>query len=390
MSARVAAAGGRARRAATLLATLALAAHPLGVRADDSVFGIRGLGLLGRPLGTRAAATGGAFALFDATSVTNPAALGGWRVLSAWAVSASSSRDVNTAAGDVGLRAVRFPVFGFASPVGSRWVLSVSAADFLNRNWGVWTTRTDTLRGSAVVVDDTAQSVGGVSDLRVGAAYRLSARVLVGVAFHALSGSARQTIERTFSDTAYQRFSDDALTSFSGVGASVGLSAWASRRLQLAATIRLNGRLTAQPENGTRSRVALPAELAAAATYELAPGLQAAATASWAGWSAADQDLRRQGLGAAHDTWAVAAGLEAATVRAGAARLPLRLGWRWRQLPFPAGSDEVTESALSGGTGLVLVGGRAEVEVAIERGSRRAGAVREAFTTAYVGLVVRP
>ena len=55
------------------LAGLALAGP---VTAQSSQFGVRGLGLLQRPISVRATGTGGSFGLFDPESALNPASIG--------------------------------------------------------------------------------------------------------------------------------------------------------------------------------------------------------------------------------------------------------------------------------------------------------------------------
>ena len=59
-----------------LLLLSALILAPAGAAAQSSQFGVRGLGMPGRPLTARAFATGGAFGLFEGESGLNPAALG--------------------------------------------------------------------------------------------------------------------------------------------------------------------------------------------------------------------------------------------------------------------------------------------------------------------------
>ena len=76
-----------------------LALWPASAAAQGSQFGIRGLGAPGRPLSTRAAGSAGAFALFDAESGLNPAALGGLAAMTATFNGTQSFRRVENPAG---------------------------------------------------------------------------------------------------------------------------------------------------------------------------------------------------------------------------------------------------------------------------------------------------
>jgi hypothetical protein len=379
----------RAARHTPALA-LALALLPGALLADDSVFGIRGLGILGRPVSARSAAAGGAFGLFDAQGGLNPAALSAWRGVAGWGVGVPSRRRFESAAGDATLTSTRFPLFGFATVLGPRLVLGVTISDYLDRNWLVSRTTDTTLRGDSVTIEDEIQSAGGVSDLRLAAAWRASGRLAVGFGLHFLTGSTRLVARRRFDDPAYADFSDVSVTRFSGVGASLGAVASLRPNLTVAGTVRAGSSLRATSDRAGRAEVALPLELSGGVMYGPAPGVLLAVSASHSQWSRANADLVAAGESAARDVWSLGAGLEVASLRRGGARMPARLGYRWRQLPFLIGGEELSERAVSAGFGLNLTGGRTTLDFALERGSRSAAGSRESFTALSVGLTVRP
>lgn len=370
----VAAAGGAASRAA----------------ADDSVFGIRGLGILGRPVSARTAATGGAFAVFDAQALLNPAALGQLQGVSGWAVGAPSRRRVVVGGEAATLQSTRFPLFGFGTVFSRRLVIGVAIGDYLDRTWSVRRTDTVTLRGTPVPVEDVSRSVGGVSDLRLAGAYRLSPRVTLGAAVHALSGSTRLTVTRDFAPANYEDFSDVAVTDFTGLGVSVGVLAAVRSNLGVAASLRAGTKLKASSSAGPRARVSLPLEFAAGARYAPVSGVNLAGTVAYAGWGRAAGDLVAVGEARSRDVWSVGAGLDVERLDLGVVRLPLRLGYRWRQLPFPIDGFPLGEHAIAGGFGFTMAGGRTSVDVGVERGARTAGAQRETFTAGWLGVTVRP
>lgn len=375
----------RAAVAAALLG--ALAASPAG--ADDSVFGIRGLGILGRPVSARSAAAGG-FALFDGASALNPASLSRWRAVAGWGVGVPTQHVFESGGTETTLRSTRFPMFGFATLLGQRLIFGATISDYLDRTWSVSTTTDTTLRGTPVTANDQQRSVGGVSDIRVAAAYRLTSDVAVGAGLHVLVGSSRVTASRSFTDSSYASFAETATTDFNGVGFSMGVLANLRSDFAVAGALRVSSRLKASNTAGQEARVAMPVEASFGAQYTPVPGVALAATVGYASWSRAASDLAAAGEPGTRDVWSVAAGLEVETSAASEARLPLRLGYRWRQLPFPVGSAPLDEHAFSAGFGFNLAGGRTTVDLGIERGSRAAGAQSETFTSGFVGLTVRP
>jgi hypothetical protein len=118
-----------------------------------------------------------------------------------------------------------------------------------------------------------------------------------------------------------------------------------------------------------------------------------AASGNWENWSALDAlgtDAVRT-----RDTQELSAGGEFDGPQVLGNRISLRIGGRWRDLPFAAGDSWVNETAFGFGVGVPLanIGGlpRASFDLATQRASRSgvAGA-RETAWTLSVGLTVRP
>ena len=99
-----------------LLFLALLVFSPATVAAQASQFGVRGLGVPGRPLSTRAAGSSGAFGMFDAESGLNPATIGGLAAMTATFNSAAAYRTVENPAGSESLRDTRFPYVSFGGP----------------------------------------------------------------------------------------------------------------------------------------------------------------------------------------------------------------------------------------------------------------------------------
>jgi len=377
-------------RPVLLVAAVLLAAGAREAAAQDSFFGIRGLGFPGRPVSARSAGMGGGEAMFDGSSALSPASLAAWHGLAAWAVGAQSGHSYDPGTGHVSGTSMRFPTFGFAVPIGGRLIVGINVSDYLNRNWDVQQTDTVMPRGSAIPVTDRTESIGGVSDIRFAAAYRISSHIAVGVGVHVLSGSVQTGVVRDFGlDSAYRYFALVTETDYRAAGVSFGLFVTPIQRVVLGASARFNGRLwESNPISSTR--VHLPTELAGGLYVSPWDGVAVAATVTHDNWSVAAPDLVAAGQSPSRDVWSVGAGAEVALVKLFGEVTPLRAGYRWRQLPFLVGTDALTELAASGGFSFTLAGGRANVDVGVEGGSRTAGALKESFTTLLVGVSIFP
>ncbi len=358
--------------------------------AQDSVFGIRGLGFVGVPGTARSEAMGGAYAPFDGGGVLNPASLAAWSGSAGWAVGAAERRSFDPGTGALTLTSMRFPLFGFATPMSRRLVIGVSVSDYLNRNWSVARTDTVTPRDSALAVSDQTKSSGGVSDIRAAAAWRAGERVTLGLGLHFLTGSAQNTVARAFpADSSYIPFAQTGATDYTAVAASLGALLTPLPRLIVSVGARVSSRLKAASPD-TTVRLQLPVELHAGVYFAPTDRLTIAALVTRAGWGSASQDLVAAGLPASRDTWSAGVGVQAAVARFFGEDVPLRLGYRWRELPFAVGTAALSERAGTFGFGLTGAGGRAGLDLAVEIGSRTAGALTERFTTMLLGVSILP
>ena len=158
--------------------------------------------------------------------------------------------------------------------------------------------------------------------------------------------------------------------------------------------MRFNGRLRASTPD-TAASVPLPLEASVGMYYQPVAGVVATGTLGYSGWSTASSALVAAGQSQARNVWSVGVGVEAAMWHVGRNPAPLRVGYRWRQLPFdipsPSGGvSPLSEHAVTGGLGMDTAGGRATVDLGLEVGSRTAGPMSESFTTVYLGLTIRP
>jgi len=379
----------RARTLAIL--ALAILAGSGAARAQNSVYGIAGIGFPGEPLSERARGMGGGLGAFDVTSALNPATLGDLGRLVATFSGATTFRRY-TAAGDTavgGLRETRFPYGLFAGPIpGTRVAFGLSYATYAERTYDVTATGTQVLRGDTLQVTDRLGSDGAVTDLRGALAFHSGSKLLVGAALHMLGGSSRLDVRRTFSDSAYLPYVEQQHLVFSGYGVSGGLVLRPTRAIELAGAARLDGRLTSRIGGDSVGSDRLPVSLTAGLRLSPLPRLSWATTATHRSWSRSQADL--PAFTTAFDTWEVASGLELTGRGTRGTGIPLRLGMRYRQLPFSNVGTQPTETVYTVGSGVVLAGGRTALDFAVERFQRSGGGADESGWHISAGVMVIP
>lgn len=366
----------RASRAAFVL--LALAA-PAAVRAQDSQFGILGLGTPGRWESVRARATAGAFAPFDAFSPLLEAALADVRRGSAGVTLGTSWRSVDAGSVEASLRSSRFPALVIAGPVSRRIVIAGGFATYLDKSFSVTTRDTiRDLRGNDEPVTDEVTSDGAVADLRLAVAARLHPHLAVGVALHGLTGSTRVAAVRRFDDSVTYRNSTarDELA-FQGLGGSASALLDLTADLRLAGWIRSDTKLTTDIRGRTAGEQDLPFSFGGGVRWRAGSEAVIAGAVAWRFWGGKSPN--------AYDTFNWSLGAEIGSVNA-----PLRFGVRRGQLPFGPGGRAPTEVGVGFGLGRQFSGGRGRLDFGIERLERKGGGLTERVWTFLLGLTVRP
>jgi hypothetical protein len=371
------------RRAALIVLVTLIAAGLSGrLAAQDSQFGIRGLGTPGKWESVRARTTGGAFAPFDAFSPLLDASLADVRRMSASVAGGESWRTVDPTGGtQSALRGTRFPALVIAGPVSSRLVVGGGFATYLDRTFGVTIKDTILLRGVRQPITDVITSDGSVADLRLAAAARIWTRLAVGLGFHLLTGSTNVAATRTFADTAnYHASTARDQVAYSGAGGSASLLFDVSRDLRVAGWFRSDSKLKADIAGREVAQNDLPLTYGTGVQWRAGAQAQLAATVTWRNWatvaSATDSTV--------HNTvnWSIGAEL-------GSPSSPFRFGARGGQLPFGVGKTP-TEVGYSAGLGRQFSGGRGRLDLGLERLERKGTGLTERVWTVLVGLTVRP
>ena len=373
----------RSAFALALVAALPAALHAQGTLASQ------GFGYPFGQLSTRALSTGGGMGEFDPYSALNPAA-----------VAASSRRALHlqyepeyrriTADDDVSdsQRFVRFPLASGIIPIGPRFSLGFSASTLLDRTGQSADTRTEIVGGEEITFEETTRSNGAINDLRLVAAYDIGSSIRVGLGAHAITGEFRQFLGRTFETPGYDSLSVSSRASFSGLAFSGGLMWQAARGIAVAGSGRFGSRIRAFVNDTSRTTADVPHRLGVGIGVERISGVALSAHYAWEGWSSLD------GLGSdavnVHDTQSYGLGAEIAGPSVFGTELPLRIGYRWRELPFSPDAEQVSETALAGGIGIPLLGGLSALDVGLQRATRSTGPYRERSLILSIGVTVHP
>jgi hypothetical protein len=349
--------------------------------AQDSQFGIRGLGTPGKWESVRARSAGGAFAPFDPFSPLIDASLADVRRMSASVTSGTSWRSVDSdvAGGDASLRGTRFPALVLTGPLTGRISIGGGFSTYLDRTFGLITEDTIDLRGAPEAITDEVTSDGSVTDLRVAAAARVHRLLAVGVGFHLLTGSSRVIATRRFADTSYRTSTARDEVAYEGMGGTFSALIDPTPDLRIAAWYRVDSKLRADIRGRTVVENDLPLTYGTGIMWR--PGGQAvvAGTVGWRKWAS--------GAGAgpnAHDTFNWSVGAEIGTIS-----MPIRFGARGGNMPFGIGSQP-TETGFSGGIGRQFSGGRGRLDIGLERLTRSGTGLKESVWTFLLGLTVRP
>jgi hypothetical protein len=378
---------------ALALSLLAAFAAVADLGAQSSMFGVRGLGLPGRPMSPRALAMGGSYALFDGESPLNPAALGQIRHLTAGFVLTPERRTWETPAGSRSLRETRFPHAFVLGPIPrSRISLGLSLAGYADRDFRIASTDTVDIRGTPVEVSDTLESLGGMSEIRAAGAYTTRGGLHLGGGFHLLTGSARLQARRSFADTTFLPIQQKAELSYHGIGFSLGGLGKLGRSLWVAGLARSDGKARVELDSTSLYDVDLPYTFAGGLLYQPSARLQVAGHAIYRTWSGANSDLQAQGGPGSRNSLEIAVGGEVARNGRRPYHFPIRFGLRYAELPFPVrAGGEPKEYAVSAGSGTRFAREFASVDVALERVWRsERDDLKERAWQLTLGLAIRP
>jgi hypothetical protein len=378
---------------------LILVLLPAPAAAQSSQFSTRGLGLPVRAYSPAALGAGGGTAMFDTESALNPASLGSLFGLQAHGSALSSWRTSTNPVGQASGRDTRFPVFQVAGPVSTseqgavRLVAGVSLSAYADRNLTIATSDTLTIRDVLLEVRDTVRTLGGLGDIRLGAAWNFSPEITLGAGLHLLAGSAQVRATRIVMSPLYQPAVQVGEVSYLAFGASVGVQARLGDRLALAGTARFDAPARVERDTIRVGDLTMPLMLGAGVQYAAHARLQVSGHLLHRGWSRSQASIEALGGQEARDVIEVAAGFTWGSSSRNVTRWPLRMGVHYTELPFPVeAGGKGREIGVSLGTGVRMgLGGRGSFDIALQRIWRSEGtAYRENAFQLTTGFSVRP
>jgi hypothetical protein len=363
----------------------------------------QGFGYPPGQLSTVAISLGGSTAELDPSSAINPATASLWGATVLFMQYETEVRTVKTAASSGRTNTARFPMVGVSVPFGRRLTGQASASTFLDRTWSSSAPTQQDIGGTVVDAIELFSSNGGITDFRVALGYNASPRFQLGVAGHVFSGENRVVIEQRFPDTV--TFSGTVQRSeinYSALGASAGAVWRPATSVGLAASVRVGGDMEALSGDSVLSTGKLPMRYGFGVSFSGINGVSLAARANFDEWSAMEPMKRPGSNLRAFDSWDYGVGADVEGPTIGRRNIALRLGARYRGLPFGVGSGTstdqtmVNELSLSGGFGIPLGVGRSQLDVAVVRATRTpeneslAGGASESAYIISFGIRVRP
>lgn len=376
-----------------LAAVLVLSAAGGRVEAQSSLFGTRGLGIPQAPTSARVAGMAGSAVLFDGLSGLNPAALTAVQGLTVGINFYQNWRSSTTPGGTGSASDPGMPYVTVVSRIkDSKFYASGGFGIFTDRNFGYVTVDTTPVGGTAVEVTDSLRSTGGTSDIRVALGYRPGRTLSVGLGFQFLTGSNRLTLRRSFSDTLFAQVQQRSELEFDAIGLSAGAVYHPGESFLLAGSVSHNGTLTVNRDSLPAWDMPMPWAFRGAAQLRVGRKATVDASVNYATWGVANDDLLALGGTGAFNSLQAALGMELVTNVVSPGKLPLRLGVRTGNLPFPlVPGEQPSETAVSAGTGVRFAKSRAAADFALQRVWRDGGTgFSETAWTLYVGLVLKP
>lgn len=132
----------------------------------------------------------------------------------------------------------------------------------------------------------------------------------------------------------------------------------------------------------------VPLRYGVSVLYDGVPG------AVFSGRIGADRWSDLRGLGTSslglNDATDMSVGAELTGPRITGTPVLFRGGYRTRGLPFTYGTTAVTESSMSGGVSIPLIGGRAIIDLGAMQATRSSGSVSEKSLLLSIGVGIRP
>lgn len=376
----------------TTLAVAVLVGITFASRGEaQGALSLEGLGYPPGQFSARGDAMGGGIADFDPLSVVAPAALAGVPAGLLYFQYSPELRKVTTSDGEAKTATARFPIILGVMPMGQSWTIALSSSTFLDRSSQTSRQRllvvgapTDT-----VTITETNKVLGAINDVRLALAWSRSPVFRVGFGGHVFAGSNRVTLAQIFPDSSkYTGGINQGRISYAGFAGSLGIEYHPSHTIGFALDARKGGDLRAQSADTALGSGKIPDHYSGSVIFEGLPGTTIAVRVAHDGWSSMTS-LSSSGI-QAFDGWDTGIGVEASGPRLLQRVIALRLGGRFRTLPFAYNGEKVTEHAFTAGLGVPLARDRAAFDFGFQHASRTAANIDERGFILSFGLRVSP
>jgi hypothetical protein len=344
---------------------------------------------------TRSLAMGGGLAQFDAQSAVNPASIANSGDPMLFMQYEPEFRRLTSDGVTQHSTTARFPLAIASVPIKSRGNIALSVSTLLDRSWATSEKREVDVAGDKAIATENVKSLGAINDVRLAGGWIPSNFIQIGLAGHVFTGQNRLSFQQLFPDSLHfvpvQQISN---LDYTGFAVSLGAILRPSNILALALSGRKGGTMTARSGDTVVASARIPDRYSAGISYAGIAGATVAAQVVRDQWSALNGLASDKAK--AVDAWDGGIGIEATGPRVIERTILIRLGGRYRTLPFLAAGSEVREIGLSGGLGAQFSRNRAAFDVTLQHVWRSAdapptgGSVKERAFTLSFGLRVRP
>ena len=364
---------------------------PAAALSAQGSLGLQGFGYPGGELSSRALATGGALADFDANSPINPAALLVGTRATVYLQYDPEFRWITGPGVNSSTTTARFPLFLISGQLGKAR-FSFSYSSFLDRTWTNTYQDTQVVGNARVPSTVSAISDGGIADVRAAMSYTFSDKLTIGAAAHVFPGQNHIIFGRAFplDTTSFGAFQQTNTYNFSGSAVSFGVIATPIRHINIGLSGRYGFSMHMhQGDSTTIGSASVPNRGSASLAYDGIPGTIIAGRYGFEDWSA------MKGLGSAglsvFDATEFSAGIETGGPKVYSITMPVRLGFRDRTLPFGIGPQQVRESEITAGAGIPLSSGRVALDLTLAHAHRTANvAFAETGWIFSLGIAIKP
>lgn len=382
------------RRFGMIAVAMVSLAMPAFVLAQGTL-STQGFGYPPGQFSTRVLATGGGLTEFDFDTPVNPAAIALSGEPRLYLQYEPEFRKLTNGSATSSTTTSRFPVISVLVPAGTHATLGLSVSTFLDRSSTTNTTRILDVAGVTATSTEINRVVGSINDVRLALGWTTSPKFQLGLGGHVYTGENRDLFSQTFPDSLkFSSITQNTTLGFTGYAVSAGMVIRPSRVIGIGLSALKGATISAHARDTLVSQANIPDRISAGISYEGIPGSSVSAHVSRQTWSKLNGLAGPLGSAAA-DAWDSGVGVEAVGPRLSDRQTILRLGARYRTLPYEAGGQKVKELSFGGGIGAQFFRNSAAFDLTLERALRSSDAaslsgLRERAFIFSFGLRVRP